>query len=84
MKALRQKSWIIGGSVAAVVGIAVAIFFTVADWKQNPGGIFQSESGTHWGVVLETALSWFLPVAVIVFVLVTAIHYLLAPRDTHE
>ena len=84
MKPLQPVSWIAGASVAVVVGIVVAIFFTVADWKLNPGGIFQSESGTHWGVVLETAFSWFLPVSLIVFVPATAIHHFFAGPGAHS
>jgi len=84
VKPLQSRSWITGGSVAVVVGIAVAIYFSFADWKLNPGGIFHDDSGTHWGIVLETAFSWFLPVALVAFVLATAVHHLLAPRDTHE
>jgi len=84
MKPFRSRSWIIGCIFAFVVGGAVAIYFTAADWKLNPAGIFRDDNGVHWGAVVETAFSWFLPVALIVFVLATGIHYLVAPRDTHE
>lgn len=81
MKPIRARSWFIGGSSGVIVGMAVAAYFTVADWKLNPGGIFHDENGTRWSVVLETAFSWFLPVALLVFVVVTALHYWLAPAD---
>ena len=84
MKPFQSRSWIIGGSVAVVLGLAVASYFAFVDWRLNPGGIFQDESGTDWKVVLETAVSWFLPVALIVFVLATALHYWLAPTDGHQ
>lgn len=74
---LQRRSWITGGVVALVAGTVTAMVFTVADWRVNPGGIFHGDHGTHWGVVLQTALSWFLPVAVVAFVVVTAIHHLL-------
>ncbi|MEO0652826.1 MAG: hypothetical protein AAFZ65_19285, partial [Planctomycetota bacterium] len=33
------------------------------EWTQNPGGIFRDESGTHWNIVRDLALSWFAPTA---------------------
>jgi hypothetical protein len=84
LKPLQARSWITGGSIAVAVGFAVAIYFSIADWKLNPGGIFHDDSGTRWGTVLETAVSWFLPVALVVFVLATAVLHLLPPRDSHE
>jgi len=41
---------------------------TWRDWRLNPGGLFRGPSGTHWGIVLETAWSWFWPGALAVFV----------------
>lgn len=46
-----------------VLGIAFASVMTILDWRLNPGGIFHNANGTEWVVVMETALSWFLPVA---------------------
>lgn len=84
MKPLRPRSWIVGGAGAVVLGFAVAAYFSIVDWRFNPGDIFHDDSGTRWAVVLETFVSWFLPVALIAFVPVTALHYWLAPRDSHE
>ena len=75
MKPLHAKSWIIGIAAGVVLGAAVAVPFTVADWRLNPGGLFRDESGTQWDILLETGFSWFLPVALLVFVAATAIHY---------
>jgi len=48
------------------VGLAVAVIMTYLDWRTNPGGIFLNVDGTNWRVVMETALSWFIPTAAIV------------------
>jgi len=82
LKPFRARSGVLGGTVAIAIGVAVAAAFTISDWKLNPAGIFQDEAGTHWDIVLETAMSWFLPVVLIVLPLATALHYWLAPpRD---
>jgi len=62
------------------MGLLVAAWFTFADWRLNPAGIFRSEAGTHWDVVLDTVVSWFVPVALLVFAITTLSHYLLAAR----
>jgi hypothetical protein len=38
---------------------------TFLDWRENPAGLFHDQSGTDWRVVLETAVSWFVPVALV-------------------
>ncbi|MCB1058310.1 MAG: hypothetical protein KDD11_22650 [Acidobacteria bacterium] len=81
MRPLRLKSLIVGGAAAVVLGVAVAAYATFADWTLNPGGIFHDDGGTRWDVVLETALSWFVPVALTVFVVVTTLHSWLVTPD---
>ena len=52
---------------------------TFLDWSKNPGGIFRDSTGTNWAVVWETAVSWFVPVLLIVVVAQT-VWLLLARR----
>jgi hypothetical protein len=63
---MRSRSWIIGTVFGLLAGFLVAIPMTVLDWHLNPSGVFHDETGTHWTVVAETAISWFWPVAVLV------------------
>lgn len=81
MKPLRIRSLIVGGASGVIIGLCVAAAFTIADWKLNPGGIFHDAMGTQWRLVLETGLSWFLPVGLLVFSAVTTFHYWLFPSD---
>lgn len=61
-------SAIIGfGAATIVAGIA-----TFLDWQLNPGGIFRSEAGTNWQFVIDTFMSWFIPVFIAVALLCAA------------
>ncbi len=71
---MSRKSWLLGGLVGTLVGLIVALAMSYVDWQHNPQGIFHDELGTNWDMVLETAVSWFVPVALITFVLSVAIH----------
>jgi len=66
---LKTRYWIFGVLVGAVVDLVVASAMTVLDWRLNPGGIFHNTQGTDWTVVMETAVSWFVPISVLVSVL---------------
>ena len=78
MKPLRARSWLIGAAAGAAVAVMVTVPITYADWRLNPAGLFHDDTGTHWDVVFETALSWFVPVALLVFAVVTVAHHLLS------
>ena len=59
---MKIKTWLLGAIAGGAVGVAVASTMTFLDWRLNPGGIFHDAENTHWGVVWDTAISWFLPV----------------------
>ena len=59
---LTKKQAMLGVAAGVVLGLIVAAIMTTLDWRLNPGGIFHNAQGTDWGIVKETAFSWFLPV----------------------
>ena len=60
----KSHPWISGILSSALVGVLVASVMSFLDWRLNPSGIFHGDHGTSWGVVWETWVSWFIPVAV--------------------
>ena len=62
----RARSLVLGALVGIVGAALLAAVPTVLDWTANPGGIFYTEAGTHWGRVFETWFSWFWPLAALV------------------
>lgn len=64
-----KKPWVSGGVIGVAAGLLAAIVMSYLDWRKNPSGIFHNEAGTNWGFVFETAVSWFVPVALIASVL---------------
>jgi hypothetical protein len=34
---------------------------TLWEWLENPSGIYHDATNTHWQIVYETAISWFVP-----------------------
>lgn len=84
MKPIRMKSFFIGGIAGSGFGLIIATLMTLADWRINPSGLFHSQNGTNWGVVYETAISWFFPVALTGFVVAGALHYWLSNRRIRE
>ncbi len=77
---MNIRQWLTSVAIAAAVGLAVAIPVTVSDWRLNPAGVFRDAQGTHWGVVAETALSWFWPLAALALVVSVAVNASLAWR----
>ena len=59
---MKRKYWIVGVAVGFLTGLIVAGIATLLDWRVNPGGLYHGVDGTHWDIVLDTALSWFVPV----------------------
>lgn len=54
-----------GSLIGLILAVLVAAIPTFLDWNQNPAGIFQGPAGTDWGIVFETFISWFWPVALV-------------------
>ena len=65
-----MKRWKLTRAMFVAAGLAflTASVATYLDWSENPGGIFQDSTGTNWGVVWETAISWFVPMLLILAV----------------
>ncbi len=55
----------LAAGIGMVIGLLVSAVMTFLDWRLNPGGIFHDAAGTHWNVVCETAVSWWLPTAAV-------------------
>ena len=64
----------VGTIVGLLAGLVVSAVMTFADWRLNPAGIFHNEQGTDWATVMETALSWFWPAALIALVVSVTLH----------
>ena len=62
---MNRRYWIFGLVTGVVVGFTVAFVMTLLDWRLNPGGDFHNANGTDWTVVVETAVSWFVPMSVL-------------------
>lgn len=72
---MHKRNWTLAAIIGLLTGLGVAAAMTIADWRLNPGGIFQDELGTNWPVVTETALSWLWPVALAAFAAALAVLY---------
>ena len=68
MKTLIVRSAYFSLGVSATV-TAIA---TEWEWLKNPSGIFHDETGTHWQLVFDTAVSWFVPTLIYTFLVFAA------------
>ena len=59
--------------VAIGIAFLVALIPTTIDWYGNPGQIFRDQTGTQWGVVVETWFSWFWPLALVLSLIVVPV-----------
>lgn len=66
------------------MGLLVSIPMTIADWRLNPSGLFHNEQGTNWSIVIETALSWFWPVALLALATTAFTHFWIAKVRTKQ
>lgn len=71
---MRIQSWYVGAIAGICVGLLVSVPMTFMDWRLNPSALFHNEQGTDWNIVLETAFSWFWPVALPVLVVAVTVH----------
>ena len=80
MERRGYSPWLTGLAIGTVTGLVVAVAVTVRDWRLNPGGIFHGAEGTDWSIVAETALSWFVPVTLLVTAIAVPVLQLLRRR----
>ena len=67
-----------GAIAGALFGLVVAIPVMYAAWDHNPQGEFHNELGVNWGNWLLIGVTWFAPVAALVFLISGTIHWLAA------
>ena len=72
---MRTQVLTFGAVFGSVVGLIVSILMTFVDWGKNPSGLFHNDHGTNWGIVAETLLSWFWPVALGAFAVGAVVRY---------
>ena len=75
---MNKRLWIRGALIGLVVGAAVGLVMTVIDYVRNPAGIFHDEAGVHWNHVVETWISWSVPVALIAIVVSVVVAFWIA------
>ena len=69
MLAINRKAMRRGAQLGVLCGLVVASVMTSLDYRRNPSGIFHGEAGVQWNHVLETWVSWFMPVTLLSTVL---------------
>jgi hypothetical protein len=61
IRTITQKFWLFGPITGLLGAILITLIFTLLDWVRNFSEVFRDQSGTHWPMVYETAISWFVP-----------------------
>ena len=55
------RAAVFGAGLGVALAAGLALFVTVWEVVENPGGIFRAEAGWRWDFIGDTASSWFLP-----------------------
>ena len=71
---ISEKSIRTGVLWALFIAFAASAVPAFMDWRLNPGGLFRSGAGTHWGIVIETMWTWFWPVFLLVVPVTVLLH----------
>ena len=72
--AIVPRPWWLGLAAGVAISSTVTVIIVIWEWLENPGGIFRGESGTNWGFVFDTAISWFVPTFVYAALFASALH----------
>jgi hypothetical protein len=72
-QSILRKRWFLGLAAAALAATALTVIATAIDWRKNPNGLFHGPDGTHWPIVFDTALSWWIPSFLYLSVVVLAV-----------
>lgn len=60
-RSANRKLWLHSVGFGFVIALIVTLVVTIWEWIENPSDIFHGSEGTHWSIVWETAMSWFIP-----------------------
>lgn len=77
---MRGLYWVAGIGAGFLTGVTVAAIATFQDWRMNPGGIYHDAQRTAWPFVLDTASSWFAPVAAMATLFAWLVLFVLSRR----
>ncbi|MEQ8206511.1 MAG: hypothetical protein RIA65_10070 [Woeseia sp.] len=69
-----------GVFIGAGAGVLVAAVATAYDWYLNPSELFHDSAGSHWDVIFDTTVSWFLPVTLVVAIIAVIALLLFRPK----
>jgi hypothetical protein len=73
---MNFKQWGIGAGIGIGTGLLISSVMTFIDWYINPGELFHKAGAANWAIILETASSWFFPVAGIAIPIAWAVIFL--------
>lgn len=79
--------WWLGPAVGMAVAALVTVIVVIWEWLENPGGIFRDATGTQWGFVFDTAVSWFVPTVLYTTIIASVLQLawsVVAHRRTRE
>lgn len=76
MNILYKKVFLFALYSSLIVATLLTAIVTIWEWLDNPSGIFYDQNNTNYQFLFDTALSWFLPTFIYMFIL-SAVNYLL-------
>lgn len=72
----KRNPLLFGIVTGAFLSTAITVTVLIWEWLENPGGIYRNATGTNFGIVFETAISWLVPVFLGTVVIATIAHLL--------
>ncbi|MEN7343473.1 MAG: hypothetical protein AAAFM81_11040 [Pseudomonadota bacterium] len=67
-----------------VIAVVIAMTVTAFDVYANPGNVFYSDDGVNWTFIIETFVSWFAPLLLVILPLALFIGWRRAQQRNKE